>query len=191
MTPVNNKTALRTKYRALRKQFSAADLLDKSRQIVEQIKALDLKGREYCHVFITIERLQEIMTQPIINYLQSIRKKVVVSKTISQGLRMQHFLLTPDTVLEKNSYHIPEPQTGVEVAADTIDLVLVPLLAYDVNGNRVGYGKGYYDIFLSECRPDTLKVGLSLFEPEQAIVGISKTDVRLDACITPTTIYTF
>ena len=51
-------------------------------------------------------------------------------------------------------------------------MVFVPLLAFDKAGNRVGYGKGFYDLFLSECRQDVIKVGLSFFEAEEEIPGI-------------------
>lgn len=72
-----------------------------------------------------------------------------------------------------------------------IDVVFVPLLAYDNKGNRVGYGKGFYDHFLSECREDVVKIGLSFFEPEEAIEDVSATDIRLDYCVTPMTVYNF
>ena len=65
-----------------------------------------------------------------------------------------------------------------------IDVVFVPLLAYDKLGNRVGYGKGFYDKFLSECKPGVVKIGLSFFEPEELIEDLFETDVKLDFCVT-------
>ena len=55
----------------------------------------------------------------------------------------------------------------------------------------MGYGKGFYDVFLSECHPDTLKIGLSFFEPEEAIEDVFEQDVTLDYCITPNRVYEF
>jgi 5-formyltetrahydrofolate cyclo-ligase len=72
-----------------------------------------------------------------------------------------------------------------------IDVVFVPLLAYDTLGNRVGYGKGFYDTFLSECKPDVLKIGLSFFEPENIIEDLNQNDIKLDICINPSHIYRF
>lgn len=191
MTSASDKTTLRSQYRARRKELSSADLLSRSLKIAEQVKALDLKGVNNCHVFMSIEHLREVDTQAIVAYLQSIHKQVVVPRTIPQSVRMQHFILTPDMLLTKNSYHIPEPVGGKEVQPYNIDLVFVPLLAFDLHGNRVGYGKGYYDVFLAECRSDTLKIGLSFFDPEQEILDVSPMDVRLDSCITPCKIYSF
>jgi 5-formyltetrahydrofolate cyclo-ligase len=74
---------------------------------------------------------------------------------------------------------------GLEVPVSKIDVVFVPLLAFDKNGNRVGYGKGFYDNFLAKCREDVIKIGLSFFEPEEIIDDVFKTDIRLDYCVTP------
>lgn len=67
----------------------------------------------------------------------------------------------------------------------------MPLLAYDKQGNRVGYGKGFYDKFLSQCKPNVVKIGLSFFEPEDLIEDIFENDVKLDVCITTLEIYNF
>jgi 5-formyltetrahydrofolate cyclo-ligase len=82
---------------------------------------------------------------------------------------MTHYLLTDSTTIKKNPYHIPEPIDGIEVPDAKIDVVFVPLLAYDKQGNRVGYGKGFYDNFLSKCKPETIKIGLSFYPPEDKI----------------------
>ena len=71
------------------------------------------------------------------------------------------------------------------------DLIIVPLLAVDAQGHRVGYGKGFYDRFLSKCRPDCLKVGLNYFEPDERIVDVGEHDIKLDACVTPTEVFCF
>ena len=59
------------------------------------------------------------------------------------------------------------------------------------SGHRVGYGKGFYDRFLANCKPETLKIGLSFFEVEADVFEASEDDVRLDYCVTPKTIYKF
>lgn len=90
-----------------------------------------------------------------------------------------------------NAYGILEPAAGALMPADEIDLVLVPLFAYDLHGNRAGYGKGYYDRFLAHCRPDCLKVGLSYFEPIPQLEDANEFDIPLDLCITPSKVYVF
>ena len=104
---------------------------------------------------------------------------------------MTHFLLTDSTRIKKNFYNIPEPVDGIEVPVAKIDVVFVPLLAYDTLGNRVGYGKGFYDIFLSGCKTTTLKIGLSFFPPEEKITDVSENDIRLDYVVTPKEVFAF
>lgn len=104
---------------------------------------------------------------------------------------MTSFVVNDDTVFAKNQYGIDEPIDGIFISPEEIDLVIVPLLGFDVRGNRVGYGKGYYDRFLKECREDIVKIGFSFFEPVPAITDIKRFDVKLDYCITPEDIYRF
>jgi 5-formyltetrahydrofolate cyclo-ligase len=104
---------------------------------------------------------------------------------------MQHFLWEPQTTLIKNKYGIPEPENGMLISPADIDLVFVPLLAFDKTGQRVGYGKGMYDRFLSECRPETITIGLSMFEPVEKITDTDSLDVPLHKVITPATVYHF
>lgn len=100
-------------------------------------------------------------------------------------------VVTADTAFTENAYKIMEPVDGMAVPADEIDAVFVPLLAYDRNGYRVGYGKGFYDRFLSGCRADVIRIGFSFFEAEAPIDDINEFDVPLNVCITPFTIYEF
>ena len=102
---------------------------------------------------------------------------------------MEHFEYDAGTGLVESRWGIREPGGGESVDAAEIDLVLVPLLCFDERGYRIGYGRGFYDGFLSQCRPDCLKIGLSHFPPVETIDDIDSHDVPLDACITPERFY--
>ena len=104
---------------------------------------------------------------------------------------MSCIIVNDETEFKKNKYGIDEPQDGLDIFPEEIDMVLVPLLAFDKYGNRVGYGKGYYDKFLKECRPDVLKIGFGYFDAVDAIDDVNAMDVKLDYCITPERIYQF
>jgi 5-formyltetrahydrofolate cyclo-ligase len=95
------------------------------------------------------------------------------------------------TAFAPNEYGIDEPVNGTEGIPQEIDMVFVPLLAFDNRGYRVGYGKGYYDRFLRTCSPDVLKIGFSFFEAEPEIGDVNEYDIPLDICITPGKVYTF
>ena len=100
--------------------------------------------------------------------------------------------MTDQTVIKVNTYGIPEPEGNqFEVSPKDIDVVFVPLLAIDKNGNRVGYGKGFYDRFLSQCRPDIVKVGVSLFEPTDLEIPKDPSDVSMNQLVTPSGIISF
>ncbi len=185
------KKEVRKKYKELRKLLSQEEIEAKSLAIANRLLQLNIWDKTYYHLFLTIEEQKEIDTEFILQILAGKDKEIVVSKSDFATLGMTHYLLTDNTKFRKNEYNIPEPIDGLEVPTTKIDVVFVPLLAFDLNGNRVGYGKGFYDIFLSDCKPETLKIGLSFFEEESIIDDISDNDIRLDYAVTPEKIYTF
>jgi len=180
-----NKKDLRSKYKALRQQLLAEAIEDKSLAIANRLLSLDIWKKTYFHLFLTIEEQKEVDTEFILQILAGKDKEIVVSKSDFETREMTHYLLTDNTKFRKNEYNIFEPVDGLEVPVSKIDVVFVPLLAFDKNGNRVGYGKGFYDNFLAKCREDVIKIGLSFFEPEEIIDDFSTTDIRLDYCVTP------
>lgn len=93
--------------------------------------------------------------------------------------------------LQKNTWGIEEPKHGVPTPTEKIDMVIVPLLCFDKLGNRVGYGKGYYDRFLSVCKPGVQKIGLSLFNEPAIIDDVNNTDIPMTSCITPNSVVIF
>jgi len=186
-----NKKDLRQQYKAKRQELSEADIEEKSLAIANNLLSLPVWGQTYFHVFLAIEEQKEINTEFILHLLSGKDKEIVIARSDFDTRQMTHFLLTENTKITKNQYNIPEPVNGLEVPVKTIDVVFVPLLAFDVLGNRVGYGKGFYDKFLAECRPETVKIGLSFFAPVDAVHDVFESDIKLDYCVTPDEIYTF
>jgi 5-formyltetrahydrofolate cyclo-ligase len=185
------KKELRTKYNALRQNLSEATIEDLSLQIANQIIHLDIWQHSFYHLFLPIETKKEVNTEYILQVLAGKDKNIVLSVSDFSTREMTHFLLTDATKIKKNKYNIPEPVDGLEVPVSKINVVFVPLLAFDEKGNRVGYGKGFYDQFLSKCQTETIKIGLSFFESETLILDTLTTDIQLDYCVTPTKVYNF
>lgn len=185
------KKELRQKYKTLRQQLSDNEIEEMSLQIANQIVSLDIWQHSFYHLFLPIVSQKEVNTEYILQVLFGKDKNIVLSKADFETREMTHFLLTDTTKIKKNDYDIPEPVDGLEVPVSKIDVVFVPLLAFDENGNRVGYGKGFYDKFLSECKPEVLKIGLTFFQSEPSILDVLPTDIQLDLCISPTEIYKF
>jgi 5-formyltetrahydrofolate cyclo-ligase len=185
------KRELRQKYKVLRQNLTTAEIENLSLGIANEILKLPIWSKTYFHVFLPIEEQKEVNTECILHLLSGKDKEIVISKSDFATRNMTHFLLTDNTKIKKNEYNIPEPVDGLEVPATKIDVVFVPLLAYDKKGHRVGYGKGFYDKFLAECKPETIKIGLSFFEPEEVILDVFESDVLLDYCICPNRVHEF
>lgn len=185
------KKELRTYYKAKRAALTNTQIDDWSMQIANQLLPLGIWEQNYYHLFLTIEEQKEVQTEYILHILHAKDKDVVISKSDFKTYEMTHFLLTDNTKIKKNSYNIPEPEDGIEVPNTKLNVVFVPLLAFDKNGNRIGYGKGFYDRMLEKCSVNTIKIGLSFFEATEVIPNVSPTDIKLDYCITPEKVYTF
>ena len=179
-----NKKEARKKSKEERQKLSFEQVDEKSLAIANQLVQMDIWNKTYYHLFLPIEEQKEVDTEYILNILQAKDKEIVISKSHFTTTSMTHYLLTDNTKIKKNVYNIPEPINGLPVPSEMIDVVFVPLLAYDKLGNIVGYGKGFYDKFLSECKPDVIKIGLSFFEPEDLIDDVFENDVKLDFCVT-------
>ena len=186
-----NKSELRKKYKALRQNLSQEQIENLSIEIANQLLRMDIWQKTYYHLFLTIESQKEVQTEFILNVLFAKNKEVVVSKSNFEDNSLSNYLLTENTQLKVSNYGIPEPQNGLPVPEEMIDVVFIPLLAFDKQGNRVGYGKGFYDSFLAKCKPDTIKIGLSFFEAISKIEGVFEGDIPLDYCVTPSEVYHF
>ena len=185
------KKELRKTYKARRKDLSENQIEDFSLAISNQLLKLPVWDYSFYHIFLAIEEQKEVNTDYILNILSGKDKNILISKSDFETGDMMHFLLTDNTVIKKNNYNIPEPIDGIEISNDKIEVVFIPLLAFDEKGNRVGYGKGFYDRFLANCKSETIKIGLSFFEAEAEISDVFESDVRLDYCVTAEKVYSF
>lgn len=185
------KAALRKKYKELRSKLSEGDIEDLSIEIANKLLQIDIWQFTYYHIFLPIEDKKEINTEFILNILAGKDKEIVIPKSDFVNNSLSHFLLTDNTVIKKNRHNIPEPVDGLEVPVSKIQVVFIPLLAFDSHGNRIGYGKGFYDTFLADCEPETIKIGLSFFEAENKIEDLGPLDIPLDYCATPKRVYKF
>ena len=185
------KQELRKKYKSLRSVLSLSEIDDRSLAIANQVLSMNIWQYSFYHVFLSIEAQKEINTDYVLNILSGKDKNIVLGKSNFEDYSMKHFLLTDGTIIKKNDYGIPEPQDGIPILPTQLDAVFVPLLAFDTMGNRIGYGNGFYDTFLAECKLETLKIGLSFFEAETEPFETFESDVRLDICVTPNQVYHF
>jgi len=188
------KEAYRLKYKNLRANLSEKDVETLSLQLAN--KALQLSPEcsvwelDNYHIFLPISNKKEVNTEYILHVLQGKDKSIIVPKAHIETGEMTHILLQDNTSFNVSNYGVPEPNSGIEISPKQLDIVFVPLLAFDIKGNRLGYGKGFYDRFLKRCKPEAIFIGLSFFEAEKAI-PFEETDIPMHFCVTPTKIYAF
>ncbi|ARS36780.1 5-formyltetrahydrofolate cyclo-ligase [Pontibacter actiniarum] len=182
------KADLRKQMLQQRRALPQEEVQRRSQGIAEQFfRHFPLQAGQTVHVFLPIIKNNEVNTWPIIEQLrlEHPEVRVVVPVTDVEQHVLTHHHLTDEAILVENRWGIPEPQNAQIIHAREVDVVLIPLLAFDRAGQRVGYGKGFYDRFLADCRPDVLKIGLSLEPPVARIADPNPFDVPLDAVVMP------
>ena len=152
-----------------------------------------LHSIECIHVFLPVVEKCEVRTWSLIQYLLEKYPQIKVCAPIISDIKnrkMDSILLERNTSYTKNKWGIDEPTTGATVKPDAIDIVLIPLIVFDYQGHRLGYGGGFYDRYLANCTK-AKKIGLSFFDSIDKIPEINTYDIKMDFCVTPKTVYTF
>lgn len=171
-----NKTMARKTGIQARKTLSFQKRKKKSDSILSQlIPFLEKAETVGCYVSI----YEEVDTTEILFWCLLHEKILCVPKVEGNTLVFYRICKTSD--LQKGKYGIPEPVHGNRIPLSSIDLMLVPVVAFDENGNRCGYGKGYYDSVLKYCRK---KIGLAFSEQKIDCIEKEEQDVSLDRIIT-------
>ena len=191
------KAKLRAEYKQKRVGMTPEAVFALSQQIADQFFADEriqqslTEPATILHTFLPIRRQNEVDTWLIIKrvWADFSHVQILSSLTDFNAKTLTSFDLRPNTVLVENRWGTPEPATQSGPVLQSPTLVLVPLLTFDETGHRVGYGGGYYDRFLAETGPDCLKIGLSLFRSVHRIDDVEPTDVALQGCIYPESVY--
>ncbi|WP_226063239.1 5-formyltetrahydrofolate cyclo-ligase [Kaistella polysaccharea] len=184
------KAEIRKVYLEKKESLTETEVHSLSEKIFENfITEFDLKETQKVHCFLSIPEKGEVDTSLFLNFFFKNKIKVFVPKIVKG--RLIALEITEETPLIENSWGIKEPAGTEDCGVKDFDFVVVPLLYADEMGNRVGYGKGFYDRFLSGISDKTLKVGVSFFPPETKVDDVSEFDVPLDYLVTPTNVLSF
>lgn len=183
------KAEARKFYRNQRKNLTHTEVNDLSKLIFDQIQSLDLSEIEVIHLFLPIEKNNEINTLPIINWLFEQKKRIVVP--IVDGENLLNAEIKENFRTELRAFDIPEPIDYQLINTKAIDFIFTPLFVADKKGNRVGYGGGFYDRFFRHTKPAAIKCGLSFFDSIDEIEDVYLGDVPLDLMLSPTEILSF
>ena len=186
------KDFIRKQYLKKRQALSSSKFEEDSSRLVQNTIELIKKYKlEYLHCFLPIHTKGEINTSPIIQYCWENNIKVVVPVSNFEEGTMRNATFSSSTKTYQAKYDIPEPIDPIWIDNDKIDLVITPLLAFDLKGFRVGYGRGFYDRFFASLNMDIKRIGISLFEPCEIIDDMNEYDIPLTCCVTPSHTYYF
>ena len=187
------KEELRKIYSEKRLALSSKEKMKLDDLLLIQFQRLSFEGVHVVLSFWPMEERAEMDTHLFTRYLAHLIPDLQVCYPVidTSTNNMEAKIGDDDEDFEENKYGITEPVNGSEISPAEIDLILVPLFAFDEKGFRVGYGKGYYDRFLKRCKPNVIKVGISYFEAVDKIDDTHQFDVPLNYCITPSNLYEF
>ena len=179
------KQEIRNIYLKKRKELSQEQVQLRSKVICKQFfDRIDLSEVKILHCFLPIKKFNEVNTWLLVNRVWEEHPHIQVATSITNSDKLAHVIIHKNTLFEEDKWGIPIPVDAQPIGPNKIDLVVTPLLAFDRRNHRVGYGKGYYDKFFSECREDTQKIGVSLFPAlDELIDDVDANDVPLDSVI--------
>lgn len=145
-----DKKALRAEIRTKKRAMTAQEIEEKSAALAEAFyKTAEYKNAKTIYGYLPYN--QEVRTTQMLAHALVDGKQVAVPKVY--GDEMKFILLSDLSQVAKGYAGIPEPIADGPVAADPTALVLMPGLAFDPEGHRLGYGGGFYDKFLA-AEPD-------------------------------------
>ncbi len=137
-------------------------------------------------IFLPIKKFNEVNTWHIINNIKANYYLPVVKNKV-----LQHIKYENKSQLKLSDWGIEEPTYGESIHPNQLDIVIVPLLAYDKKGNRIGYGAGFYDGFLKDCNSNCIFIGVSFFNADETEIETYLTDIPIHYVITPHQIINF
>lgn len=184
------KSELRKKYLEMRKALSIDEVALLSENIFKNfVNYFKPFSGQRVHIFIPIEKFKEINTHIFIDYFLSRDIKIFVPKIVDTKLISVEIFV--DSKFEFNNWGISEPVSNENSGVLDFDFVITPLLYCDRYGNRVGYGKGFYDGFFETLSGKTKKIGVNYFNPDENIDDVWENDIPVDYLVTPIEVLSF
>ncbi len=185
------KSEARSQFLAQRKELSSQELLMRDDLLLIQFQKMDWTHTHVLGSFYPMEHQNEPNSLLLTDYLKFIIPDLqVMYPVVNLSQHTMQFFPSSDQT-QTNPWGIEEPLPNNTIPAQNIDTFLVPLLGFDKLGHRIGFGKGYYDKYFENAPVHVSRIGISYFEPIDAILDTHQFDVPLTHCITPWNSYEF
>ena len=187
MPTIQNKQTIRNRLSEKRKSIPLFEQHQKSTQIVQRVKSFRLfKEAKEVAVYHAING--EANPRDLTSDTNKQFYLPVLSSNESQGLEFS--LINQETQYQNNKFQIPEPIRATnKIQPNSLDLVIVPLLGFDLSGNRLGMGGGFYDRCFAFKKESLLKpflIGFAYDFQEVEKIQAESWDIGLDAIATET-----
>ena len=179
---VGNKQKIRKIAKTLLMNLTKESRKLQETQVIRYLSEI-LQWKEAKIIALTKSMEIEFSTKNIVTLARSQGKQIVVPITFSNR-QMRFAYWNPQTEFRKNPFGIEEPIDPIWVNEEEIDLVIVPGLAYSKKGERLGFGGGYYDCFLSQGQYHTVSLAYMEQVYETALWDVEKFDIPVEWLIT-------
>ena len=177
------KEKLRKRLLEIRQNLDDRKYLEASRQIRDRLNSHSMfQQARTVHCYVSMKEKGEVDTRPLIRKILQDDKRLVVPVTDFESTKLIHHELNSVEELRTNKWGVPEPRVEQPVDPSQLDLVIVPMVGGDEQRNRIGYGKGFYDRFLSKT--DCPTIGLCFEDCIVEEIPVESFDVSLTAIIT-------
>lgn len=185
------KVELRKLIKTKRKKISKEELLLLSDTIMQHLLGEFEWKNKLVNLFLPIEKHNEIDLTTLKVKIEALGGQVCINRSDFETFELTPILWDEKIILKENNFGIPEPINGKKLKLQDIDIVLVPLLAFTSKGHRLGYGKGFYDRFLSKTRPSCIHIGICHSNEPHHIDDLCEKDIALGYLISPEGLRTF
>ncbi len=172
-----------------RRSFTREEIGALSGSVAERLLALP-EFREARIVATYVAKADEVQTSQIVAVSLAGGKKLIVPRADPASGALSFSAIGSMAELSPGHFGVLEPKAGSEVPLDEADVVVVPVVAWDEQGHRLGYGRGFFDRALS-TNPVPLRVGLALEAQKEPTLPQSPDDVPMDIVVTEARVLRF
>lgn len=182
---ITDKITARNRVKQCRREMLFADNKKLSRIIADKIISMP-EFMDNSNVYSYMAFRNEVGTDYVIKYALNCGKKVAIPKVT--GDDMKFYVLPQENFsekLEKGYMGIIEPALDLDILSENKGIIIVPGMAFDRKGSRIGYGRGFYDRFLAK-NPNLIKIGIAFDFQLFDEIEINQFDIPMDYIITET-----
>jgi 5-formyltetrahydrofolate cyclo-ligase len=179
------KNEIRKKYKILRGSYTQKEIDLLSMDCFKVLQEYFSLKNKNVGVFLPISNSNEPNTFLLLNQFDLTGSNFYAPISNNESCEMDFFKIESCDNLTKGAYGILEPPNKTLIQPSDLDVVLLPLLAFNLQGHRIGYGKGFYDRYFNRTNKKIIKIGISLFDAVEIIEDINPLDVPMNFCATP------